>query len=93
LDALDAGRPSAQVFERARVSRDVGMWWPERKPDETADRVEELVDKRSAVLRGPNDSGKDAAFRALDDVPPHGETRGAFRAARFYARRIRVRRT
>jgi ABC-type molybdenum transport system ATPase subunit/photorepair protein PhrA len=69
------------------------MWWPERKPDETADRVEELVDERSTVLRGPNGSGKNAAFRALDDLTPQGETRGAFSAARFYARRIRVRRT
>jgi hypothetical protein len=60
--------PPRKFLERARVSRDMGMWWPERKRDEAAGRLESLAEKRNGVLTWLDGSAKDAALRALDDL-------------------------
>jgi hypothetical protein len=44
------------------------MWWPERKPDKAAERLESLAKKRKGVLTWLDGSAKDAAPRALDDL-------------------------
>jgi hypothetical protein len=45
------------------------MWWPERKSNETTERLEALLNKRTAVvLTWLDGSAKDAALRALDDI-------------------------